>query len=297
MKSRCLLGLFILRAVFAQLPAGLQPPSAHLPDLPDDAVVAEFEDGAKFTMGDFRKICAVLPPAQQQSALADRAKFLHQWAFFRKLAGMAEEAKLQEQSPYREAIEQNRMQILSEAKISDALNQMVVEPAEIVKAYETGKSKYTQVKVKAIYIAFSDDPEAPGDGRSALSEAQALAKARKLLAVARSGGDFVKLVRENSDDAPSREKDGDFDTLRFTDTIPDALRTAVFALQQGEITEPLKQPNGYYLLRAEEVTCRPLADVRDEIYNELKNAKGKAWLDRMDREVTVKILNPAFLGK
>jgi parvulin-like peptidyl-prolyl isomerase len=130
-----------------------------------------------------------------------------------------------------------------------------------------------------------------------LTEVQALAKAKKLLADTRGGADFVKLIKDNSDDETSRAKDGDFDTLRQTDNIPDAFRTAVFALKKGEITEPLKQPNGYYLLRAEEVSYRPLSDVRDDIYNELKNAKAREWLDRMNLSTVVKILNPAFIGK
>jgi parvulin-like peptidyl-prolyl isomerase len=212
----------------------------------------------------------------------------------RKLAHMAEENKLSERSPYKEAIEQYRLQILSEAKISDTINQIVVTPEEIVKAYDNNKTKYSQVKVKALYIAFSDDPVSGGE-KKPLTDAQAEAKAKKLLAEARGGADFIQLIKENSDDETSREKDGDFDTLRQTDNIPDAFRTAVFALKPGEITAPLKQPNGYYLLRAEEVTYRPLSDVRDDIYNELKQAKAREWLDRTNINTVVKILNPAFM--
>ena len=258
-----------------------------MPKLPDDTPIAEFDDGTKFTMGDFKKVYSVLSPAQQQMAMRDRMQFLQQWAFMRKLAHMAEEEKLAEKTPYKEAIEQYRLQILSEAKINDAINQVVIAPDEIVKSYENNKSKFSQVKVKALYIAFGDS----------LNESQAEAKAKKLLADARGGADFVRLIHENSDDETSRAKDGDFDTLRQTDNIPDAFRTAVFALKKGEITEPLKQPNGFYLLRAEEVSYRPLSDVRDDIYNELKNAKARQWLDRMNLSTVVKVLNPAFLGK
>ncbi|HJZ95677.1 MAG TPA: peptidylprolyl isomerase [Candidatus Solibacter sp.] len=258
-----------------------------MPKLPDDTPIAEFDDGTKFTMGDFKKVYSVLSPAQQQMAMRDRMQFLQQWAFMRKLAHMAEQEKLAEKTPYKEAIEQYRLQILSEAKISDAINQVVIAPDEIVKSYENNKSKFSQVKVKALYIAFGDS----------LNESQAEAKAKKLLANARGGADFVKLIHQNSDDETSRAKDGDFDTLRQTDNIPDAFRTAVFALKKGEISEPLKQPNGFYLLRAEEVSYRPLSDVRDDIYNELKNAKAREWLDRMNLSTVVKVLNPAFLGK
>jgi len=284
MKSLFLLAVVWLRAASAQISPTSAPP---MPALPDDAVVAEFDDGEKFTMGDFKRVYAVLSPTQQQLALHDRRQFLHQWAFMRKLARMAVEAKIDQQSPYKDAIEHDRLQILSEAKIADALNQMVVEPAQIVKAYETGKGKYAQVKVKAIYIAVGES----------LSESQALAKATKLLKAIRAGADFVKLVKENSDDDTSREKNGDFDTIRYTDNIPISFRDAVFALKEGEVTEPLQQPNGYYLLRAEEITFRPLSDVRDEIYNELKNSLAKAWLDKTNMETTVTIVNEAFVGR
>ena len=42
---------------------------------------------------------------------------------------------------------------------------------------------------------------------------------------------------------------------------------------------------------------RPLSDVRDDIYNDLKNAQATAWMDQMDREATVQILSPEFGGK
>ena len=111
---------------------------------------------------------------------------------------------------------------------------MVVEPADITKYYDANKQKYTQVRVKAIYIAFSDDASSSaGKGKKPLTEAEAKAKAAKLKTALKGGADFVKLVKENSDDETSREKDGDFATLRSTDNIPDAFRAAVFALKQG----------------------------------------------------------------
>src|SRR5262249_46144202 len=145
------------------------------------------------------------------------------------------------------------------------------------------------VKVKAIYVSFSPD------GKKGLTEAQAKAKADKILAQIRAGGDFVKLVRENSEDETSRAKNGDFATLRPTDNIPDAIRTAVFALKPGEVTEPVRQPSGFYLLHADEVNYRPFSQARDEIFNELKQQRYAQWLEKTNRETMVNF-NPAFLG-
>ena len=299
MKVVCLLAFASLGAVFAQTAPAPVPPDATplaLPNLPDDTEVAVFGDGTKFTMGEFRRIYEALPPANQQLALRNRAMWLHQWELVRKLTKMAEDAKLDQQSPYRENLAYTRMNILANAQIAAAMNQMVVEPAEIVKYYDANKRKYTNVRVKAIYIAFSDDAPAGSahKGKRPLTEAEAKAKADKLLAAIKGGADFVKLVKENSDDETSREKDGDFATLHASDNIPDAFRAAVFALKQGDVSEPLKQPNGFYLLRAEEVTLRPLSEVRDEIYNELKSIRSDEWLRGVDREAQVRILSPEF---
>jgi parvulin-like peptidyl-prolyl isomerase len=273
-------------------------PAPSIPDLPDDTVVAIFGDGTKFTMADFKRFYLALPAPNQQMALRNRETFLHQWEMMRRLTKMAEAAKLDQESPYKEALEYGRMNVLAQAEITAAVNAIAIDPADIVKTYDANKKKYTQVKVKAIYISFSDDPDAaPVKGKKPLTEAEAKSKAEKLRDQLKAGADFVKLVKQNSEDETSRDKDGDFATLRFTDNIPDAFRSAIFALKQGEVSEPLKQPNGFYLLRADEVNVRPLSEVRDDIYNDLKNDRSTAWLDQVNRESKVQIVSPEFLGK
>jgi peptidyl-prolyl cis-trans isomerase C len=293
MKS--LLPLVITAGLWAQ--AMPTPPvvTGTLPNLPDEEVVATLTDGSKVTMADVKAIYGALNPVQQQGIIRDPSAFLHQWGVMKRLAQIAEERKLDQQSPTKQILEQNRMNLLWQAAINDTMNSFVIEPADITKAYDADKAKYTEVKVKAIYIAFSESapPATPLKGKKPLTEAEAKAKATRLLAQIKSGVDFVKLVKENSDDEASRAKDGDFDTLHFSDNMPDAFRAAIFKLKQGETTEPLRQPNGFYLLRAESVAVKPLKDVRDEIYNDLKNLRLRDWMDKLDRETTVQV-NPKF---
>ena len=268
-------------------PAPAAPP--QMPDIPDQTTIAVFDDGVKLTMADFKKIFAVLPPDNRALVLRDRKSFLQQWAFMRKLAHMGEEAKLDQASPAKEQLEYYRLMILSQAKLADAANSTTVEPAEIVKFYDTDKERFKEVRVKAIYVSF-------GKGGKAPTEDEAQAKATKLLADIRGGADFVKLVKENSDDETSKAKDGEFATLRRSDNIPDAIRTAVFSLKQGEVSDPVRQPNGFYLLRAEEVHYRPLSQVRDEIFTELKQRNYSQWLAQTNGDTKVEFTSPAFLG-
>jgi len=279
----------------------LPPPAAPapvLPELPDATVIATFDDGVALTMGDFRRIYAVLPPQNQQMALRERRAFLQQWAFMRKLSQMADKQKLDQESPTKEALAYYHLMIMSQAKLNDAANGITVEPADISKYYDSNQGKYKQVRVKAIYISFSSAASsAGGTGKKPLTEDAAKAKADKLLAEIRGGADFLKAVKEHSDDETSRTKDGDFATLRPSDNIPDVIKSTVFALKGGEVSEPVRQPNGFYLFRAEEVTYRPLAEVRDEIFGVLKQQQYGEWLEQTNKNTKVIYNSPAFLGE
>ena len=109
-------------------------------------------------------------------------------------------------------------------------------------------------------------------------------------------GSKAKKAKENSDDETSRGKDGDFVTLRANDNVPDAVRTAVFALQKGDVSEPVRQQAGYYLLKADDITYRPLSQVRDEIFQEIKQQHYGQWMDKINRDTKVTLTSPEFLG-
>jgi peptidyl-prolyl cis-trans isomerase C len=260
--------------------------------LPDNTVLATIA-GKKFTMGDLRKIFAVLPPQNQQGALRDRRGFVQQLALMEKLAEVAEKNKLDQESPTREALAYNRMFILSNAQISKVTQTVEIPEGAHERYYQANQAKYRQVRLKAIYIPFSAQSIA---GRKMLAEPEAKAKAESIAAELRAGGDFAKLARLHSEDETSKKKDGDFGTIRQSDNLPDAIRTAIFALKQGEVSQPVRQPNGYYIFRAEEVSAQPLSQVKAEIDAHLRDQSSRAWLDNVVNSLGIKFENEAFFG-
>jgi peptidyl-prolyl cis-trans isomerase C len=258
-----------------------------LPDLPNETVVATFEDGFKMTMGDFKRIYVGLPPELQRAAQQNRQAFLQQWALMRKLAKVAEQEKLDQLSPTKEALDYARLSILSQAKLDDAGMHTAVLPSQVLDWYNNHRDRYQQIRVKAIYI---------GLGGRKMSDAEAKAKAARLVTQARAGADFVKLVRENSDDEASRAKNGDFLTVSANDNVPEAVRTAIFKLHKGDVSDPVSQSNGYYIFRCEDISYRPYEDVRDEIFSQLKQQYYGEWVDQMRRAATVVYNNAAFVG-
>src|ERR1035438_3769393 len=284
------------RRMAAEAASPVQSPAAagpKLPDLPNETVIAVFDDGTSFTMGDFKRIASILPAQSQQLAVANPGATVQWWAGMRKLARMAETDKLDQSSPTKEQLEFNRTMLLGQAMMNSKLNSLAIDSGEIAKYYEANKEQYKQVRVKALYIAFGDSAPA---GKQSRTEEQARDEATKLLAQIREGADFVKLVKERSDDQTSREKDGDFATFHKKDNIPDALAAAVFALKQGDVSEPIRQPNGYYLLRAEEVSYVEPSQVQGDIVMTIRGQKASQWLSQNTASVKVEFPNPAFPG-
>jgi parvulin-like peptidyl-prolyl isomerase len=277
----------------AALCAQTAPPQAApaLPDLPDGTPVASCDDGYIITMGELR---GLLVAVNNPQAAANIPGFLSQWCMLRKMSRLAEEEKLDKESPAKEEVLYATTLVKAQAEMSHQANPIVMNDEED-RYYEAHKSDYKLVKAYAIYIAFSNAAasETGSDGKKLLSEADAKAKTSALLEQIRKGADFKKLARENSDDETSRAKDGSFGELKPTTSgLPDAIRAALFKLNSGETTDVIPQPNGFYLFRAEEVRVTPYSEVRDQVDRAYKDERLKQWMDKMQSDTKATILNP-----
>lgn len=257
--------------------------------MPPDRVVATI-DGDKVTAGDLQAILRTMPPQTQQIALQNRRQFLEQYGVMKRLSAEAEKAKLDQQSPWKESLKNMRMQLLLQAEINQKMAEIQVTEEEQRKHYEANKDRFVQAKVKAIYIPFSSEPVSQADeqGNKVLTEDEAKAKAESLLKQIKGGADFVKLAKEHSGDPVSAAKDGDFGTIRKSDQIPEAVKTAVFEAKAGDVVGPVRQPSGFYLFRIEESGAQTFEQVRNNVANEIRNSRFQEWLNSVQKSVEIK---------
>jgi peptidyl-prolyl cis-trans isomerase C len=285
MRSLSLL-LFCVSAAWTQAPAVESTISP-------DTVVATV-NGKKITAKEMQAMLSALPPQLQQNYANNRKEFLKQYMFMRYLADLAEKEHLAEQSPYKERLDYFRAQTLWQAQVDKMTNDVVVTPDDEKKFYESNLDRFTEAKIKVIYIPYTKS--SGGTTKKTLTQSEAKAKAEKIVQQARSGADFVKLVKENSEDATSVAKDGDFGTVRRSDNMPEAIREGIFALKPGEVSNPIEQPNGYYIFRMEEKKVLPYSQVRETIYNELRQARFAENLQNLQKKMDVRIENEAFFS-
>ena len=124
---------------------------------------------------------------------------MKEYAWYQVQQASAVKNGLEAQSPWKELLAFQRMMTLVQAEWNDAYLRVEVTPEQQQKFYESNKEKYRETQAKLIYIPFTDEA----------SEAEAKAKALKVAQQARGGVDFVKLVKEFSQDSASAGQNGD----------------------------------------------------------------------------------------
>ena len=146
--------------------------------------------------------------------------------------------------------------------IDDVAGDFKPTEEELKSLYEEQKAQFgnpEQRKLSHILIAADMDKE---------TEAKAaLAKAEGLRQRATGGEDFAKLAKENSDDKESAVKGGDLGQFN-KDAMDPGFSAAALVLAKGEVSQPVKTPFGYHLIKVTELipaTTKKFEEVRAEL--------------------------------
>jgi Parvulin-like peptidyl-prolyl isomerase len=241
------------------------------------------------------------PPQIQQAYSQNPKEFLRQYAWYMVVQDIALKNKLDTRTPYKDQLDFYKMYTLVNAQFNEMNVQVAVTPEDQKGFYEKNKDKYRETKAKLIYIPFSKtvltqtDPKA----KKPLTETEASALAEQVVKKAKAGEDFVKLVKTYSEDPNSSEKGGDLGLgIRpTTQQIPEVMRNAVLALKQGEISDPIRHENGFYIFKAQSVGVLPYDQVKDEIFRTLKEQGFQKWQQETKNQSSVKFENEAFFTK
>jgi peptidyl-prolyl cis-trans isomerase C len=276
-------------------PAVQTPPAAQSASISPDTVVVEVA-GKKYTKADVDSMIAALPLPYQQ-AVRSNPQQLSQIFAMKQLADDAQKSGLDKQSPLKESLEFNRLNILAQAQLTSYQNMIPVDKATLEKYYQENPERFKQAKVRVIQVMFSPMPDKMGaDGKKMLGEAEAKAKIEDLRKQLSAGADFAKLAAENSEDKTSAGKGGDFGIIKRNSPYPDPIKNAVFALKPGGLSEPVKQPTSFYLVRVDEVSVEPYDEASTEITQILRTERFSQYVKGIQDQYKVKVENPAYFS-
>ncbi len=178
----------------------------------------------------------------------------------------------------------------------DAARMPAVAPANeatLRQRYEEEKARFVKAEERlASHILISA-------GTDAAAQKAAEAKATRLAAeVKQPGADFAALARANSEDPGSKAAGGDLGWVE-RGLMVKPFEDALFAMQAGEISGPIKTEFGYHVLQLRESRGgegRPFEDVRDQLAAEqLQADTERAFNELSGRLVDVVYKNPTVL--
>lgn len=217
----------------------------------DADTVISTVNGEEITLGDMIALRAELPP--QYQSLPETVLYsglLEQMTDQILLRQAAERTGFADRASVKRGLAFQRTSFLAELYARSRLNESITEAsveAEYAKRYLEGE-KPKQFNARHILV-------------------EEEAKAAEIAALARAeGADFAALAKEHST-GPSGANGGDLGWFEDGQMVP-AFQEAAFALEIGEVSDPVQTSFGWHVIKMEGVRERPapaLAQVREEL--------------------------------
>ncbi|MFN7544164.1 MAG: peptidylprolyl isomerase [Acidobacteriota bacterium] len=145
-----------------------------------------------------------------------------------------------------------------------------IKKEEVAKYYEEHKGEF--IREEEIYLR---EILLSSEGKSPAEVAGLEKKAKDVVARARKNERFSNLVREFSD-SQTRNEEGDIGWMK-KGMMNKQIEALLFTGKKGFVTEPIKLPNGWLILRVEDV-----------------HTAGQAAREQVDTEIMEKLFLPTF---
>jgi peptidyl-prolyl cis-trans isomerase D len=171
--------------------------------------------------------------------------------------------------------------------LDSVAGQVTVKDDELQAYYDKNQSHYSEnEKRHAHHILISI-----GDAKDPKSDAAALAKAQQVLSELKAGKDFGELAHKYSADPGSAAQGGDLGWAEQNAYVA-PFSDALFKLQPGQISSPVKTQFGYHIIRLDEM--RPahvltLSDSRAKIEADYRRAQASELFGDREEQLQQKL--------
>jgi peptidyl-prolyl cis-trans isomerase SurA len=194
---------------------------------------------------------------QRQSGITDQDKF-HE--FVRQQSGMS----------YEDFLAEAKSNFLTRQVINEEVGRKIsLTPKEIQDYYDAHKSDF--IREEKVYLS---EILISTEGKDAAGIAAAEKKAKQIASDASKGQRFTELARDNSD-ANTAKAGGVLGSYKKGD-LAKQFEDAVWNLPKGGVTQPLRIPTGFEILKVDDHTkagLEPVEQAKQEIENQLYGPK------------------------
>lgn len=175
-----------------------------------------------------------------------------------------------------------------EIRLDQLAAETEISEEAVQRHYEESASRFQQDEQRRaahILFLFGDDEEAAREQATAVA------------ARAKAGEPFADLARSNSADTGTAEQGGDLGVV-LQSQYPGALGDAIFSMQPGEISDPVRSDFGFHVLQMNEIVPGgplPLDQVRAELEQELRDRAAEDGFRTIERQISDALFDAADL--
>jgi peptidyl-prolyl cis-trans isomerase C len=261
------------------VPSLAQQSAPATPANPSQAVLAVV-NGKPLTRMDFDQLIEQFRPDAYASADSNKGEIMRDLVTLELLAQEGARLRLDQDPEVQAQIRLRTKNILARAVVQKYIAERAnVTEEAMLRYYEAAKEEYRiGEQVTASHILVKTEREA-----------------QEVLKELKRGKDFAEVARAKSIDS-SASNGGNVGTFGRGEMAPE-FENAVFALQVGEISGPVRTEFGYHIIKVMDrvaARLRPLEEVRDDIRETLIAQYVDRLIEELRRAARVQIVQPEY---
>lgn len=247
------------------------------------AEVLARQGSTEVTLEEMRAYLGALTPAERAMFKKDPAlvtSVVRTYLAERVVLAEAHGKRFEEDPNVKARLQQARDRALSEMYLDSVAQPPEGYPSEeeVLATYQGNRPLFVtprRFRLSQIVLRVPDETDqAKAKALDEKAHHRALELSRKLRV---KGADFAAQARAASEEKETAPKGGDLGWLP-EGQLPPSILSAIDALDKQVVTDPVRLPDGWHLLKLDEAetsTVRPLAEVRDSIVQSLRKAKAQ----------------------
>lgn len=231
-----------------------------------------------FTAQEYRALALADLPHDANPVTAADPTFVREFADRLLLVDQAHQERLQDDPVVAARIRQATDAILVKAMQTRVRQAAQIDAAQVQAQFDAHPHDYDEVQLSHVFVALH--PQSDARGGTELSELQAAARAQQLKQQLDAGTPFAELARRDSDDASTASDGGQLSSI-FLRNVADVFAASVQALGVGQVSAPVRGPDGYHLIRLDARTPATFDTARGQLEVQLRAQAETAALEQL----------------
>lgn len=209
------------------------------------------------TDSDMKKLMGAIPEGQKQQINNDndiKARMVDNMVTEELFVQEAEKTGVTKDAEFQAALDRARRQLLTQTYLRSKV-QPKLSDGNVKTFFDKNKARYSQDEVRAYHVLLKSEAEA-----------------KEVYDKAKKGEDFEVLAKKYSKDPSAAQNMGDLGFFTRSRMVPQ-FADAAFKMKPGEISQPVKSPFGFHVIKlVEKRDGKPVKfeDVKEQVRGDLQ---------------------------